>query len=217
MENEKKKPFLVDVPVKIGIWIRPEQQMMQYEVIRQARPSVLFLSSDGGRNEAEWEAIRKNRKLYDEGIDWDCQVYRLYKENNCGLYHMALEINRLIWSHVDRCIFLEDDVLPSISYFQFCAELLEYYKDDTRVGMICGMNHCETWDAGNADYFFSKRGSIWGVARWKRTYELNWNIGYYQDPYARNVLREYIKDMPDLQKQTREVAEKGEYLWMCLE
>ena len=59
------KPFLVDVPVRVNIWIRPECQRAQFEVLRQARPSTMFLISDGGRNPQEWEAINKNRELFD--------------------------------------------------------------------------------------------------------------------------------------------------------
>lgn len=39
--------YLVDVAVEINIWIRPNLQREQFEVIKKARPSVLFLISDG--------------------------------------------------------------------------------------------------------------------------------------------------------------------------
>ena len=55
------KPYLVDVPVKINIWIRPECQRKQFEVIKKARPSILFVTSDGGRNDQEWQLIYQNR------------------------------------------------------------------------------------------------------------------------------------------------------------
>lgn len=55
------KPYLVDVPVKVNIWTRPECQRKQFEVIKQARPSILFVTSDGGRNEREWQLIYQNR------------------------------------------------------------------------------------------------------------------------------------------------------------
>ena len=42
------KPYLVDVPVGVNIWIRPECQEKQFEVLKKARPSILFLISDGG-------------------------------------------------------------------------------------------------------------------------------------------------------------------------
>ena len=58
------KPYLVDVPVRVNIWIRPKCQRKQFEVLKQARPSIMFLQSDGGRNDKEWEAIHKNRKNF---------------------------------------------------------------------------------------------------------------------------------------------------------
>ena len=131
------KPYLVDVPVRVNIWIRPECQRKQFEVLKQARPSIIFLQSDGGRNEKEWEAIRKNRKIFEEEVDWDCTIHKLYEEENQGLYTMGKKVSKYIWEHVDRCIFLEDDFIPAVSFFQYCAELLEKYKDDTRISCIC--------------------------------------------------------------------------------
>ena len=101
------KPYLIDVPVKINIWTRPECQRKQFEVIKQARPSILFVTSDGGRNEREWQLIYQNRKIYDEEIDWDCKVYKLYMDHNLGMYAMGEKRTELIWNTVDRCIMLE--------------------------------------------------------------------------------------------------------------
>lgn len=185
--------YLVDVPVKINIWIRPECQKQQFEIIKKAKPSILFIASDGGRNEKEWEAIRSNRKMIDEGIDWECEIYRMYEEKNLGMYTMGRKIHEWIWSKVDRCIFLEDDILPSVSFFRYCAELLEKYKDDLRVNVICGMNHLGVSENVTSDYFFSRQGSIWGCAMWRRTYEQYYDFAYGKDPYAMSLLKERIK------------------------
>lgn len=206
------KPYLVDVPVRVNIWIRPECQQKQFEVLKKARPSIMFLISDGGRNEKEWEAIRQNRKLIDEGIDWDCTVYRLYEEQNNGLYAMGKKGSELIWSKVDRCIFLEDDYVPSISYFRFCAELLEKYKNDERVSAICGMVHTGVWERASTDYFFSKGGSIWGMATWKRTFEKRkYQFEYAKDPYTMNLLKKATKDNKIFWKRLKGYVEKGVY------
>lgn len=186
------KPYLVDVPVRINIWIRPECQRRQWEIIKKARPSILFIQSDGGRNEKEWKAIRENRKLIDEGIDWECQVYRAYEEKNNGMYAMSKKVYELIWSTVDRCILLEDDLIPSVSYFSFCEELLERYKDDERIECICGMNHLEKYTEPKADYFFARQGSIWGVATWKRVFQ-NRGFEYGEDSYMLKLLRQRTK------------------------
>lgn len=184
------KPWLVDVPVRVNIWIRRECQIQQFEVIKKARPSILFLISDGGRNEKEWEAIRANRDMFDNGIDWDCTIYKIYENKNNGLYAMGNKAYALIWEKVDRCIFLEDDYIPSVSYFAFCAELLGKYKDDERIEAICGMNHNGTWEKASSDYFFSQRGSIWGLASWKRCFnQRDPEHTYSKDEYVMNLLK----------------------------
>lgn len=190
-----KKPYLVDVPVRINIWIRPDCQRRQFEVLKEARPSTMFLISDGGRNEKEWEAIRQNRAIFEEEIDWDCTVYRIFEDENQGLYTMGRKGSELIWSKVDRCIFLEDDQIPSVSYFKYCAELLEKYKEDTRIVSICSMNHAGVWEDTESDYFFSERGPIWGQATWKRSYQKrDFDLNYGKSPYTMKLLRKKLKN-----------------------
>ena len=205
------KSYLVDVPVKINIWIRPECQKRQFEVIKKARPSIIFLQSDGGRNEEEWEKIYENRKLVDEGIDWDCKVYRLYEDHNNGLYKMGMKTRELIWSTVDRCVFLEDDQIPSVSYFRFCAELLEKYKDDERIECICGVNHLGISDAVQSDYFFSRQGSVWGTASWKRVCDSCNSFEYYNDSYVMKLLKQRTRNNHSIWRQLKAYATVGNY------
>ncbi len=189
--------FLVDVPVRVNIWIRPECQREQFEVLKQARPSVMFLISDGGRNEKEWEAIYANRKIFEEEIDWDCTVYKIYEDHNNGLYSMGKKARELVWSKVDRCIFLEDDQIPAVSFFRYCAELLEKYKDDERIEMICGHNPHVTYDdALPYDYYFTENGwSIWGLATWKRCMEnREFPFDYADNAYIKRCLKENLND-----------------------
>ena len=204
------KPYLVDVPVKTNIWIRPECQRRQFEIIKKARPSILFLMSDGGRNDEEWEAIYQNRKMYDEEVDWDCTIYKRYADRNYGMYTFGKSFSKFVWSKVDRCIFLEDDILPSVSFFRYCAEMLEKYKDDTRVSVICGMNHEGISQNVNSDYFFAERGSIWGTAMWKRTHERYDDFEYGKDSYVMGLLKEETKKDKNYWKTIQGYA-KGEY------
>lgn len=205
------KEYLVDVPVKTSIWIREDCQRKQFEMLKKARPSILFVISDGGRNEKEWEAINRNRKMYDEEIDWNCTVYKLYEESNQGMYSMILKSHRFIWSKVDRCIFMEDDILPSLSFFKFCAEMLERYKDDLRVFAVCGMNHLGINKNCSFDYFFTRYGSIWGVGLWKRSYEEYFNLELYNDQYTMSLIKELTKNHPSHWRQFISISKYGEY------
>lgn len=184
----------VDVPVAVFIWTRPELQRKQFEVIKKVRPRVLLLLSDGGRNTGEWEKINISRKMYDEKIDWECEVFRQYESKNQGVYIMEDKCQKFVWQHVDRCIFLEDDVIPSVSYFKFCEELLERYKDDYRVCWISGMNMKGVYKEVTSDYFFTKTSNIWGYATWKRVYDRSYgNFEYVNDPYVMGLLEDVKK------------------------
>ena len=202
------KPFLVDVPVSTKIWIRPECQRKQFEVIRQARPSILFLQSDGGRNEREWGLIRENRRLFDENIDWDCEVHKLYATKNLGMYTMGEYKKDYIFDHVDRIVELEDDHIPAVSFFYFCKEMLDQYEDDFRINAICGMNHLEIYDEPNADYFFSRGGSIWGIAYWKRTYD-SMRVEYANDIYTIREVCNIASEDSTFQKEMVGYAKKN--------
>lgn len=178
------KEYLIDVPVQVNIWIRPECQKKLLEVLQLARPSIMFLVSDGGRNDSEQALIHENRTLMENGIDWDCKIYKLYENTNQGITKIIKKTHEFIWNKVDKCIFLEDDIIPSVSFFRYCKELLDLYENDPRIYIICGMNHLGVYpDDGRSDYFFSRQGSIWGYALWKRSYQEFFDYNYEQDPY----------------------------------
>ncbi len=200
-----------DVPVQINIWIRPECQKKQFEVIRQARPSILFIVSDGGRNEEEWAAIRQNRALYENGIDWKCDVHKIYFDTNQGMYQTAIKAYEIIWSMVDYCIFMEDDIVPSLSFFPFCKELLEKYRDDERVNMIAGFNHLNNYERPSADYFFSQQAILWGYATWKRVYEQFYDFHYGKDPYVMDLLNHETRNHETLRKKINAYADHDYY------
>ena len=205
------KPWLVDVPVQFHIWTRPECQKLQWDVIREARPSKLFVVSDGGRNEEEWALINQNRTLIDEGIDWECEVHKLYSDKNYGMYQNTMNAYEYIWARVDRCIFLEDDVAPSVSFFRFCAELLEKYKDDTRICMIAGQNFLGTYDRPDSDYFFTRQLYGWGFATWKRVYDNYYNFDYGKSAYAMDLLEHATKENHHFFKKIKAYATQEYY------
>lgn len=207
----KSKDFLVDVPVMVYIWIRPELQRRQFEVIKKARPSKLFLVSDGGRNEKEWNAIRQNREMYDTEVDWNCEVHKLYKEKNYGTYFLMREVGHFVFDNVDRAITMEDDILPSISFFRYCAELLETYKDDERICMICGFNHVGVSQDTPYDYLFARKGSIWGTAIWKRTWNRYLEYGFRDDPYSLALLNDNLRYDKYFKKAVNSYAKSDVY------
>jgi hypothetical protein len=78
-------------------------------------------------------------------------------------------------------IILEDDCLPTPSFFRFCSELLERYRDDTRVMEIGGNNlEEEHLREDEYSYRFSNLIHIWGWATWKRAWKFHdFNMTHY--------------------------------------
>lgn len=166
------KEYIHDVPVALIFFNRPEQFAKVFEQVKNARPSKLFLIQDGPRkdNQADVENIAKCREVLKK-IDWDCEVVRDFSEENLGCGKRVFSGISKCFEKVDRLIILEDDCVPSKSFFPFCCEILEKYKDDERVGMISGMNHLGQFSKITGDYLFSEVGSIAGWATWKRVWK----------------------------------------------
>lgn len=161
-----KDNYKIDVPVLLIFFNRPKTFSKVFEQVKIAKPSKLFLYCDGPRNEKEIELVYKARNIA-EDIDWNCEVYRYYQEENKGCDPSEYISQKWAFSIVDKCIVLEDDDVPSQSFFPFCKELLDKYENDERINIICGMNSLGTYDNGY-DYLFSYQGSITGWASWKR-------------------------------------------------
>ncbi len=177
-------------PVFLMFFIRPHTLERVFEAVKKAKPSTLFLVSDGPR-----EGNPNDKRLNDmcknivENIDWECDVHRLYSNVNKGMFKTYYDAFELAFKVVDSLIFLEDDILPNQSFFRFCSDLLVEYQDDVRIHMICGMNHLGIYSEPKSDYFFSKAGSIWGFAIWKRTYEsFIYDMDYANDQYILDLL-----------------------------
>lgn len=188
-----KNPYRIDVPVLLIFFNRPGCFSKVFEQVKKARPSQLFLYQDGARegNEKDTEGVAKCREIALD-IDWDCDVHTKFQERNYGCDPSEYIAQKWAFEHVDRCIILEDDDVPSQSFFPFCKELLERYKDDQRINMICGMNNLETWDTPYS-YLFTETGSIWGWATWKRVVD-EWEPNYdiLDDEYNLELLHRYF-------------------------
>jgi hypothetical protein len=189
-----KKESKIDVPVLLIFFVRSEPLFKVFEQIKLARPSKLYLYQDGARNNIpnDFENVLKCRKIV-EDIDWECEVFYKYQEKNFGCDPSEFIAQRWMFEKEEYGIVLEDDDVPSQSFFPFCKELLERYKDDERVGIICGMNNLGTNENSLYSYTFAKTGSIWGWATWKRNVDL-WdeNYDWLNDKEALNLLEKSL-------------------------
>jgi len=150
------------------VFNRLDTTKIVFEAIRQAKPPRLYVASDGARSNVEGEKkkVAAVRKYILDHVDWECEVKTLARETNLGCKYAVSEAITWFFENEKMGIILEDDCLPSQSFFGYCEELLDKYKDDLRVWHISGDNFQDgTW-RGDGSYYFSKFTHIWGWATW---------------------------------------------------
>jgi hypothetical protein len=161
-------------PVLFIVFNRPESTQKTFEIIRKAAPSKLYVAADGPRKDVsgDYEKCRRVRQIIENGIDWDCEVFFLFRETNLGCG--AAPRNAISWffSHEEMGIILEDDCVPCDSFFRFCTEMLTLYKDRTDIFHINGSNFQYGKKRGDYSYYFSSLVHVWGWATWRRAWKL---------------------------------------------
>lgn len=160
----------LSVPVAIIVFKRPDLTRKVLNQIAKAKPTHLFVISDGPRanHENEFEAVQRTRAVFDE-ISWPCEVTKIYSDSNLGLRQRVLSGLDEVFKKVDRAIILEDDCIPSLDFFVFSSTLLEKYSTSANVALISGNNFAPKKNDCNT-YYFSTHANIWGWATWKRTW-----------------------------------------------
>lgn len=168
MENIFNPPHPLNTAVLFMVFNRLDATKQVFEAIRQAKPPRLYIAADGVREtkEGEAEKVKAVREYILSSIDWPCDVKTLFREKNLGCKYAVSSAITWFFENEEMGIILEDDCLPSQSFFWYCEELLEKYKDDKRIWMISGDNFQDGVTRGDGSYYFSVYNHIWGWASW---------------------------------------------------
>ncbi len=161
-------------PVLFIVFNRPETTRRVFSAIRAAAPSKLYVAADGPRLHiaGEEELCNRTREIFEQ-IDWECQVETLFREENVGCRRGVSEAINWFFEAESEGIILEDDCLPEPSFFQYCQELLEHYRLDSRIMSITGTCLHATADRDPHSYYFSRYPVVWGWATWRRAWSHN--------------------------------------------
>jgi hypothetical protein len=162
------------IPVLLLTFNRLDTTKRVFNLVAQYRPAKLYLASDGPRAHVQDEPhkIEQIRQFLTGNIDWECEVKTLFRPTNLGCKLAVSEGISWFFEHEDCGIILEDDCLPDLSFFNFCAAMLAAYRDDARIMQISGTNFIGRYTPDpQYSYFFSKYGGIWGWASWRRAWK----------------------------------------------
>jgi hypothetical protein len=164
-----KKNIKLNSAVLFLVFNRPDLTERVFEEIRKAKPARLYLASDGPRKEIEGEnnVVKEVRNIVNV-VDWPCKVKKLFRKNNLGCKQGVSQAINWFFKHEKEGIILEDDCLPSQSFFIFCEKLLKKYRNSD-ISMISGYTILE--QDSTLSYRYSHLMNIWGWASWRRSWK----------------------------------------------
>lgn len=187
---------MLKTPVALIIFKRQDTTRRVFEAIRQAKPTKLFVIADGPRTDRpdEAEKCAATRAIIEQ-VDWDCEVLKNYSEVNLGCGLRPATGITWVFEQVEEAIILEDDCLPHPTFFRFCEELLEKYREDTRIMHISGNNFQFGRNRSNYSYYFSRYPHIWGWASWRRAWKnYDFEMKRFPEIIQKNWLNDILKD-----------------------
>jgi hypothetical protein len=168
-------------PVAFFIFNRPETTARVFAEIARAKPPILLVVADGPRADVpgEIERCQAARAIVEQGVDWPCEVLADYADSNLGCKNRVSSGLDCVFESVEQAIILEDDCLPHPTFFRFCEDLLDRYRDDERIMTISGNNFQLGRRRTEYSYYFSRFFHCWGWASWRRAwrhYDVDMNL-----------------------------------------
>lgn len=186
-------------PVALCVYNRPSHTRKVLAALAKVKPGHLLIIADGPKRDHTEDHAKCHAVInLIRSLDWRADIEWNVAPINLGIRSRLQTGLSWVFDRVEEAIILEDDCVPHPSFFRFCTELIDRYRNDPRIAIICGSNFQFGADCGPASYFFSRYPLIWGWAGWRRTWQqydgdldewpslrnTSWLIEHLSDPLA---------------------------------
>jgi len=163
---------MYDIPILFLIFNRPENTRRAFEEIKKQKPKYLYVAADGVRPNfiEDVEKCKAARELVIRGIDWDCELKTLFRDENLGCGKAVQSALNWFFGEVEMGIIIEDDILPDPSFFNYAKILLKRFEDNHQIFSINGCSLA--YENHKYDYGLTRYFNMWGWATWKRSNDL---------------------------------------------
>lgn len=170
-------------PIAFFVYNRPEHTKKSIDSLAKnywTKDSILYVFSDGPRNEKDSSLINKVREII-KNTDGFKKVKIIESDKNLGLANSIIGgVSEVIKRH-GTVIVIEDDLIMARNFLRFTNEALQFYKDNDKVFSITGYNFPPSLmnipKDYNKDVYFSPRCSSWGWGTWEdRWVKADWEL-----------------------------------------
>lgn len=116
----------MNTSILIPIYARYKSTKLILDVLQQIKPYKLFISTDFYENNLS--KVVEQQKILNlfKNLNWECSVQYNISDKHLGPYNRLYTALDWVFSfNTDRCIVIEDDVVPSLQFFNYCKEIPE--------------------------------------------------------------------------------------------
>jgi hypothetical protein len=182
-------------PVLLCVFNRPELTSQVVDAMRIAKPSKIYVSADGPRNEIVSDST-KTREVRDviNSIDWPCELHLRFLEENLGCGKAISSAIDWFFENETEGIILEDDTVPTSAFFPFCSAMLELYREVDNVFMISGTNFFPN-AVSDSSHFLTRLPAAWGWATWRSAWmNYDYEVNEWKNLEKRRKLLSQVDD-----------------------
>jgi putative methyltransferase (TIGR04325 family) len=158
-------------PVVLFAYNRPSHLRQTIEALKKnelASESELFIFSDGGKNENDWDKVKEVRK-YLQTVSGFKKIKIFESESNKGLANSVIDGVTKIVNQYGNIIVLEDDMITSKYFLRYMNDALELYENNDQAACISGYVYSIK---KLPETFFIKGSDCWGWATWSRAWDI---------------------------------------------
>lgn len=163
-------------PVLVLTFNRPDFLIELLDIVVEANPPKIYVAVDGPResNAGDAQAHSAIKEIVRE-LSKKFPVISLIREKNLGCRDAVASAITWFFCHEPEGVILEDDCHPTSSFFNYCDDLLDRFRDDSQVVSIGGYRPLRKPKEGGM-VSFSRYPQIWGWATWRRVWN-NYDSG----------------------------------------
>ncbi|WP_440614707.1 hypothetical protein [Candidatus Pelagibacter sp. HIMB1748] len=156
----------ITTPILVLCFDRPEFLSKLFKIFKKCEISKIYISQDGYKGDDKL-LIKRHKKVREiiKKFNYANKIKTNFFNQNLGKQIAPPKGIDWFFNHVDKGIILEDDTIPSKTFFNFCETLLKIHKKDKNIFQICGTGTLSN-EFGKITYQ-SSLPWIHGWATWK--------------------------------------------------
>lgn len=184
-------------PILLFVYNRPWHTRQTLDALSSnilADESILYIYSDGPKEDASQEDLNKIRDVRDLLREqfWCGEVKIIERDKNLGLAESVISGVSEVINEFGHVIILEDDIVTGKYFLKFMNKALELYESEKKVFGITGYKYPSTKKVIDSTYFLPIASS-WSFGIWKDRWDkVNFNASDLLQKISKGNLQEEL-------------------------